>query len=337
MCHKIFEELSTALHWILINKFHVRACVHILDDFLFIDHNQLSSHHSLKCWFMMTKDIGIPVSMEKTTQPNQVCIFAGIELCSVTMVAKLPVDKLRRYGQLVNDVKSKRKITLLSMQQIVGCLQFATSVVTPGRAFLRRLIDQTVGVKRPFHFVTINASAKADLNMWQDFLLNHNGKTFISEQGEQDSTSLHLYTDASSRACAAVFGRHWFVIPFPDPWKRKNIAFLELFPIVVALKVYGPLIANSKICFHTDNEAISVIINKQTSKDKEIMSLVRPLVMTCLSHNIRFRSRHIPGKLNILPDSLSRLQVSERLLQQYGMRSTATPIPDHLLPENWTT
>lgn len=49
-------------------------------------------------------------------------------------------------------------------------------------------------------------------------------------------------------------------------------------------------------------------INKQTSKEKSIMRLIRRLVLATLSYNIHFRAKHIPGKHNVTADRLSRFQ-----------------------------
>ena len=46
--------------------------------------------------------------------------------------------------------------------------------------------------------------------------------------------------------------------------------------------------ANSSLIFLCDNKAVVEIINKQSSKDKTIMNLVRPLVLKLISHNILF-------------------------------------------------
>ena len=78
------------------------------------------------------------------------------------------------------------------------------------------------------------------------------------------------------------------------------------------------------------------IITKQTSKNKHVMHILRPQVLTLMKHNINLRARHIPGKNNILCDKISRFQVSNTLLHQYGMRPAPTAIPPHLLPENFT-
>ena len=63
----------------------------------------------------------------------------------------------------------RKKVTLREIQSLNGLLNFACSVVVPGRAFLRRLIDLTKGVKSPHHFIRLSKSVKADLEIWQSF------------------------------------------------------------------------------------------------------------------------------------------------------------------------
>ena len=67
----------------------------------------------------------------------------------------------------------------------------------------------------------------------------HNGKTMFLSQHTENSEMLNLYSDASKKACAATFQRKWFVIEFPEDWQSKNIAFLEFYPIVVAVQIFG--------------------------------------------------------------------------------------------------
>ena len=111
--------------------------------------------------------LGVPLAREKTCNPSQVMAFLGIELSSLEMMAQLPVDKLRRYSSIISDASKSRKVKLCEMKSIFGCLQFATSVIVPGQAFIRRLIDWTIGVSVPFHYVTLNEEAKKDLDMWK--------------------------------------------------------------------------------------------------------------------------------------------------------------------------
>ena len=134
----------------------------------------------------------------------------------------------------------------------------------------------------------------------------------MRDPGNEVANTLELYTDsAGSKGYGAVFGNHWLCGAWPPSWQSLNIATLELFPIVIALHIWGPTISHKCVLLFTDNVALVDIINKQTSKDEGILILLRSLVLCCLRFNILFRFRHIPGFLNRRADSLSRFQVAE--------------------------
>jgi hypothetical protein len=61
----------------------------------------------------------------------------------------------------------------------------------------------------------------------------------------------------------AARGRHTFFITVK-----------ELFPIVLAVEIWGQTLSNHKVLFMTDNQAVSEIINKTSSKEKKMMKLV---------------------------------------------------------------
>ena len=140
--------------------------VHILDDFLMVSIDHAKGILYKQAWRTLCNDIGFPMAEEKYEGPNHVLVFAGIELSTITMTAQLPIDKLRKYSETIVEFSEVRKVKRKDMQSIIGCLQFATSVCVPERAFIRRLIDQTIGIKVPYHYVTVNEEAKKDLHLW---------------------------------------------------------------------------------------------------------------------------------------------------------------------------
>ena len=222
------------------------------------------------------------------------------------------------------------------LQSIIGFLQFACSVIMPGRAFLRRLINLLVGKKSPNCFITLNKAARLDIQAWFHFLESYNYKTFFLEDRWQNSDSLCLFTDAATTCgYGALFGHEWFNGDWPDSWKTAHITILELFPIVAAVETWGERLANKCVLFFTDNEAVSYIINKQTSSDSKIMVLVRIMVMSCLRWNILFKAKHIPGKFNILADKISRFQIPQARILAPFLNGEATEIPSHILPQNF--
>ncbi|CAC5395226.1 unnamed protein product [Mytilus coruscus] len=155
-------------------------------------------------------------------------------------------------------------------------------------------------------------SVRQDLNTWQTFLKNFNGKSLILSDRWLTSDQFHLFTDASGTYCyGALFGSHWFSGKWDTKWQKQNIAFLELYPIVLAVEIWGYQFQNQCINFHTDNIALVSLINKQTSKDALIMFLIRRLVLHCLRNNVSFKEKHMYSSNNVLADALSRQQVQK--------------------------
>ena len=94
---------------------------------------------------------------------------------------------------------------------------------------------------------------KKDLQAWSLFPANFNGTWMWLEEQWTHSPNLHLFTDASgSIGFGAVFGNDWFAGLWPEPWKNYNIVTLELFPIVLAMEMFGHSVSTKRIVFHTD-------------------------------------------------------------------------------------
>ena len=257
--------------------------------------------------------LGIPIKSEKTEGPSTTMVFLGIELDTIKMEARLPQEKIQKIKLALDSAKKCKKITLRKLQSLIGLLNFACCVVVPGRAFLRRLINLTKGVSKPHFRIRLNKQSRLDLEAWSEFINNFNGKSIFIDEVWQNSDKLNMYTDAAgSLGYGAVLGKNWFYGGWEEIHLQEyDITFKELFPIVVAVETWGESLANSSILFYSDNMAVVNIINKISSKDIPVMHLVRRLVLACLRFNILFKAEHIPGKLNILPDLLSRLQVEK--------------------------
>ena len=64
----------------------------------------------------------------------------------------------------------RRKVTLKEMQSLAGLSNSACSIIVPGHAFLCGLIDVTIGIKSPFHYIRLKKEAKAHLKIRGIFL-----------------------------------------------------------------------------------------------------------------------------------------------------------------------
>lgn len=226
----IFEAFSTSLEWLATPFLGASGVLHILDDFLFIAESESKCRSDLNNFLRLCNNLGVPIAQEKTEGPLTTLQFAGITLDTLQMEARLPQEKLGKCNDLLSDFQKRRKVTLKELQSLIGLLNFTCSVVLPGRAFLRRLIDLTKGVRKPHHRIRITTACRRDMLVWKNFLEHFNGRTFFLEERWSFSTPLKLYTDAAgSKGYGAIFGSHWFFGAWPESWKSLNIAFLEFF------------------------------------------------------------------------------------------------------------
>ena len=292
---RIFETFSKSIQWILQSKLGVNHVSHIIDDFIFVGRSNSSECASyLQKFFELCKDIGIPVKLKKTIYPTTCAPIHGIDLDTNKMEARLPQDKLSELRGLLRDNMQRKKIKFKDLQSLLGHLNFACKVIKPGRCFLRRLYDLTCGSHRPDHFIKLNTAARADLKVWASFLEQYNGCTIITGDKFISSNTLQLHTDAAkSKGFACIFQEFWAWGAFSDYVKHFHINVLELYPITLAVYLFGSHWQNKNILFICDNMSIVHCLNNQTSKDKTIMRMLRIIVLESLKHNFCFASKHI--------------------------------------------
>ena len=316
----LFNQLSEAIEWILVNKCLISFACHILDDFLIIEpaadlapHDQ-SCRQSLSAMLLTFTNLCIPIAPTKTQGPSTTLEFMGITLDSIRMEARLPLDKVERILTSLSDFQGRKSCTLKELQSLIGTLNFACRVIPPGRPFLQRMVALTRNITKPHHHIKLSAGFFLDLHMWQKFISGWNGAGFFLSTAWVDSDSLSLYTDASGTlGFGGIFGSKWFhghwehhqQLSQPD----MSIAWQELFALVVACHLWGSDFANKRILLFCDNESVVSIVNSKRSHVPRVMDLLRHLTLLTLEHNFYLKVRHIEGKQNEIADALSRFQM----------------------------
>ena len=329
---KIFERVSDAIVHILKVKYNVINIVKYLDDFIFITKSKEDCHRAMAVFSHLCNIIGVPIAKHKTEGPSTKMIFLGYHIDTSTMVVSIPANKITQYKENINSFLIQKQCTLRQLKSMIGKLQFVTNVVNIGRCFLRRLINLTCGLKHPATIIRLNAGALEDLKLWKKFLACYNGKTLIKDQIVVSSPSLHFYSDSSKIAYAGVFGREYISGRFPLAWKKLSIQVLELYPIFAMLHLFAHRLSGCSLIFHCDNKSVVYNINAQTSKNRKIMVLLRPMILLMLKYKFNMKAVHVAGKENKLADKISRLQASPDFLRAQGMNPSPTPLPKWLKP-----
>ena len=118
----------------------------------------------------------------------------------------------------------------------------------------------------------------------------------------------------------AVTGDSWLHGSFPPSWHLEYISIKE--------QSYWPsVLTNQRVLFFSDNTAVEAVINKQTAKDPQLMCLVCQLIVACLSYNICFHAKHIPGRTMLLRILSHGCRSKERALFNPAWRTNQHRFP----------
>ena len=101
------------------------------------------------------------------------------------------------------------------------------------------------------------------------------------------------------------------------------IAPKELVPIVLAVALWGPQWAGTKVCCWCDNSAVVWAINKGSARDPKLMRLLRTLCFFCAVYKVILTVCHLPGVHNSSADALSRNNTKLFL----ALNPQASPLP----------
>ena len=312
----LFEKFSTFIEWAAKLAANTDNIVHYADDFLLVGCKEggggTPCQNIVEDFHTVCENIGVPLAKDKAVGPTTDIVYLGLRIDSIKQQVSVPPEKLQTILEKVEKALNAEKMTLKEIQSLVGSLSFVCRAIAPGRPFIRRLIDLAGGTKKSWHKIRLNEGVKSDLRMWVIFLKEFNGVSLFQEQRWLAAADLELYTDASG---GLGFGGYmkgkWFQGEWPQKIKfqGRSIAWMELFPIVVAVVVWGHMMKCKRIKLRSDNEAVVEIINNQTSRCPIIMRLVRFFVLQCLKLNVSIRAIHISGSNNNIADALSRFQV----------------------------
>ena len=328
---KIFTAVADALEW-MIEQEGVCPIMHYLDDFLLVgtpDGQDCS--RSLDTFLTMCDCLGVPIAWDKLVGPTTVLTFLGIEIDTHSMQLRLPEAKLNELRQLTTVWKGKQSCRRKELESLIGKLQFASTVVKPGRTFLRRLFELLSATRKDHHHIALRGTAKSDIIWWNTFLELWNGVSLIPAVATRRA-SHHVFTDASgSTGCGATWGCRWLQYQWQGDFREKPIATQELLPILLAGMVWGCWWVGGTVTVHCDNQAVVSVVNSGYSKDRDMMHMLRCLFFVCAYWGFEVRVEHIPGERNVAADAISCGNMHSFFQVLPNALPQASPIPPVLI------
>ncbi|KAL2096688.1 hypothetical protein ACEWY4_008836 [Coilia grayii] len=309
---KIFDTLSEALCWILQNNYDIKLLVHLLDDFLAVTPPSAPPTTGRQTILKVFSNLGVPISEEKTDGPAYSLEFLGITLNTRDFSTSLPKEKIDRILTVIACFAACPNKTKIEVLSLLGHLNFAMRVIPQGRPFISHLLTAAHSVSALDTPVLLDDQCLKDLELWRLFLNQWNGLSMFYDDHALSPEDLQLYTDAApSVGFGGYFAGQWFASAWPRemlhlPPSAASPAVYEVYPVVVAVLLWGSSWSGKRVLIYCDNEAAVFAINKGRSRVPVICPFLRRLVWTAACHQFILTAAHIPGHQNAIADSLSR-------------------------------
>ena len=305
-----------------------------LDDWLILSlsRQELLSH--LDRTVSLVSHLGLMINHQKSeVVPAQVFTFVGVRFLTADNLISVPPDRVSSILALVQLFLRSARVSARHFLSLLGVLNAAADLVPLGRLHLRPLQFVLLAQWRPrLHSlsdtIVLSAAFHSHLQWWS------RREIFQGVLLSRPPPAVFLFTDASLEGWGAHLEPSGLCISglWSPVESLDHINVLELEAASRALRHFLPMIRDQAVLLSSDNMSVVAYIRRQGGTHSPSLCLrVRELLLWCQSHSIVLTTRHLPGRLNVLADRLSRssrplvaewtlsLSVLYQVFQRFGL------------------
>ena len=278
-----------------------------LDDWLVRAPDQETCQLHTQTLLALCHEQGWVVNMEKSElTPQQVFNFVGYRFDLLSGRVLPTQDRWIALRQKLQFIKGRNCCSVRQFMSLIGLLTATEKQVWAGRLHMRPVQWH---LKRHWHvpeslekIIPVPLSLHPHLEWWLDETNVLKGQPLHPLQH-----ALQIFTDASNEGWGAHLGGSIARGVWSEPESRLHINFLELKAVLLALRSFEKQCRGQIVLIATDNTTVVSYINKEGGmKSGSLCALLWRLLAWCHPRKIILRARHIPGRLNVIADKLSR-------------------------------
>ena len=249
-------------------------------------------------------ELGVETSKDKIVPPTTRLEFLGITFDSNKLTMEISDEKMMEIRQELHTWLHRSKARRREVESLIGKLQFMAKCVRAGRIFLSRLI-QWIRIMNRSSSYGIPLEARKDIAWWARFAQEYNGVSLLW-LAKEPVTDTVVQTDACLTGYGGICGTQYFRGRFPHNVQHKNIAILEIWAVMVGLKIWAKQLQGKYFWIHVDNEAVATVLNTRASREPELQNTLSEIALIAAKNQFVIKARHIMGVDNRVPDWLSR-------------------------------
>lgn len=299
-----FHRLSQAIGRCLRRR-GFKGIVVYIDDFLIVAKTHEECYEALLCLINLVRRLGFHISWDKVVGPTQRITFLGIDINTQDCTLLLGQEKLGKMERELSEFSQRKRATKRQLQRLAGLLNWACQGVRGGKFFMRRILDAIRPLQQQHHKIKLSAEFHRDVHWWLSFMRTFNGVVYYN-----CAETHHVHVDACNTASGAFWAGDWQYSVFSEDMpKAKNlhINYKEVVGAVQGVQRWARFYRDSSVIIHTDSMTTKAILNRGRSRHPYINKLLRQMFWLCAKYNFSVRAIHVPGLLNTIPDTVSRL------------------------------
>ena len=279
-----------------------------LDDWMILGSTQAQCRSHTDSILALCSRLGFSLNPEKCDlTPAQSFTYLGMAFDTTKWLVKPSPQRLERLSTLLQSLLGQSHAPARQLAALLGQMESLSPLIPLGRLhkreFQRRFRDRWSQASQPW-------DKKLQLGTWfQSAVAQWTTQAWLSQgvpitlpppQGE-------LFTDASNSGWGAHFESLTASGTWPPEMRDRHINILELEAVVLALRSFCQHLAGKHVRLCTDNTTVACYINKQGgARSRPLSRRTEQLLLWCQAQSISLTAKHVPGKLNVLADSLSR-------------------------------
>ena len=302
-----------------------------LDDFYRAEH-PADSHLAFACLQDLFDELGLQSSPEKDCHPSKRMICLGILVDTEKMLFKVAADRLSHLKTELLQWTQFSTFTRHQLQSLLGKLSFVTACVRPGQIFMSRLLNHLRSLPSKPSCFPVTSDKLSDIDWLLTLLPNFNGSAMIVLR-PCDFDDVLFTCDPSLHRGGATRFYECTSFPFPRDIEEffLHINALELFVLVVAVKIWAPKLAGSRFQISCDNDAAVQVVRSGCTRDAFMQRCLRQLWLTSARYDLDLHVSHIPGVHNVFADCLSRWDADSTFQRKFHELASQRNLCFHML------
>ena len=280
-----------------------------LDDFLILGSTCQEAQSHTAMAVSLLESLGFTVNLEKSCLIlTQILTFLGFVIDSTVEALSLPQEKVVKVKSLCLKARMTPTMSTRQLASVLGTLQSCRPAIWQAPLHFRylqiRLIQALHASNQNFDVtITLDDNYLEDLHWWVSNI------NFVNSSPiRPPAPTLFITTDASTTEWGVVCESQCTNRCWSDSERTQHIKVLELKAAFLALKSCLKNQSHKTVCLRMDNTmAVAHVKNKGGTHSPCLLALTLALWQWCLERNIMISAQHVPGKLNTIADSESRV------------------------------